>query len=86
MAKDQSTTEKIVMIGLSLAAGWAAQKAVEKIWDKTTGGLSHNIDDDDARIASVVTFAAVSAVAASVTQIVAKRSSRRVVTKFRPKN
>lgn len=78
----QSGMEKIAAIGISFAAGWIAQKLVEKVWEKGTGGLSHNIDDDDARVASIVTFSAVSAIAATLTQVLAKRGSRRVVSRF----
>ncbi|ASE08324.1 DUF4235 domain-containing protein [Jonesia denitrificans] len=85
MAKDQSTTEKLVTMGLSLAAGWVAHKIVEKVWDKATGGLSHDLDDDDAQVASVITFAAVSAVVASLTQVMARKSSHKVVARLSPK-
>jgi hypothetical protein len=78
----QSGTEKIIALGISFLAGWIAQKAVEKIWDKSTSGLSHDLDDDDARIASILTFSAVSAVAATLTQVFAKRGSRKVVARF----
>lgn len=78
----QSGMEKILAIGISFAAGWIAQKAVEKVWDKSTRGLSHNLDDEDARIASILTFSAVSAVAATLTQVIAKRGSRKVVARF----
>jgi hypothetical protein len=82
MDNKQSTTEKILAIGISFAAGWIAQKVVEKVWDKSTGGLSHSLDDDDARIASIVTFSAVSAIAATLTQVLAKRSSAKVVRRI----
>lgn len=81
MAQDQSTAEKLTMAALSFGAGWIAQKVVEKLWDKSTGGLSKDLDNDDARLVSVVTFAAVSAAVAALTQVFAKRSVRRVVRK-----
>ena len=81
----QSGLEKVAAIGISFAAGWVAQKLVEKLWEKSTGGLSHNIDDDEARIASIVTFSAVSAIAATLTQIAAKRGSRKAVARFAAK-
>lgn len=77
-----SGAERIAALAISFAAGWVAQKVVEKVWAKSTGGLSHNIDDDDARVASLVTFSAVSAIAATLTQVLAKRGSKRVVARF----
>ncbi|XBH20966.1 DUF4235 domain-containing protein [Jonesiaceae bacterium BS-20] len=82
MAKDQSGVEKVAMIALSFGAGWVAQKIVEQLWEKSTGGLSHDIDDDDARIASVVTFAAVSAAVAALTQVFAKRGARKAISRI----
>ncbi|WP_435299208.1 DUF4235 domain-containing protein [Timonella sp. A28] len=81
----QSGLEKIAALGISFAAGWVAQKVVEKVWDKSTGGLSHDLDDDEARVASIVTFAAVSAIVASLTQVLAKRSSKRMVSNWAAK-
>ncbi len=81
----QSGLEKIAALGISFAAGWVAQKVVEKVWDKSTGGLSHDLDDDEARVASIVTFAAVSAIVASLTQVLAKRSSKRMVSNWATK-
>ncbi len=81
MDQEQSTVEKITMMALSFGAGWIAQKIVEKLWDKSTGGLSRDLDSDDARIASVVTFAAVSAAVAALSQVFAKRGVRRVIGK-----
>lgn len=79
---NKSTTEKVVAVGITFIAGWLAQKVIEKVWNKSTGGLSHNIDDDDARVASIVAFSAVSAIAAALTQVAAKRGSKGVVAKF----
>lgn len=82
MAKDQSGVEKVTMIALSFGVGWVAQKLIEQIWDKSTGGLSKDVDDDDARIASIVTFAAVSAAVAALTQAFAKRGARKAFAKL----
>lgn len=81
MAQEQSTAEKLTMMALSFGSGWIAQKIVEKLWDKSTGGLSKDLDNDDARLASVVTFAAVSAAVAALTQVFAKRGARKVIRK-----
>ena len=82
MAQDQSTAEKLTMMALSFGAGWIAQKIVEKIWDKSTGGISRDLDNDDARLVSIVTFAAVSAAVAALTQVFAKRGAHRVMRKI----
>jgi|GEM_PF-2935669 len=78
----QSGVEKIATLVISFAAGWIAQKVVEKAWDKSTGGLSHSVDDDDARMVSLLTFSAVSAMAGTFTQVLAKRGSKRVAARL----
>ncbi len=82
MSNKNSGIEKIAMLAVSFGVGWIAQKLVEQVWEKSTGGLSHDIDDDEARIASVVTFAAVSAAVAALSQVFAKRGARKAITKF----
>lgn len=79
---NSNRSEKLIAVGITFVAGWLAQKVIEKVWNKSTGGISHNIDDDDARIASVVAFSAVSAIAATLTQVAARRGSKSVVSKF----
>ena len=82
MSNKNSGIEKIAMLAVSFGVGWIAQKLVEQVWEKSTGGLSHDIDDDEARIASVVTFAAVSAAVAALSPVFAKRGARKAITKF----
>ena len=77
MAQDQSIPVKIATLVVSAAAGWVAQKAVTALWTKATGHTPATVDDDDATMVSVVTFAAVTGATAALTKVLAKRSTLR---------
>lgn len=77
MAQDQSITVKLATLAVSAAAGWAAQKAVTALWTKATGHTPATVDDDDATLVSVVTFAAVTGATAALTKVLATRSTKR---------
>lgn len=77
MAKDQSVPMKLTTLAVSLGAGWVAQKAVTALWTKATGHSPVTTDDDDATVASIVAFAAVTSATAALTRVLASRSTSR---------
>ena len=82
MAQAQSIPMKIATLAVSAAAGWAAQKAVTALWTKATGHTPATVDDDDATMVSVVTFAAVTGATAALTRVLASRSTRRMASRL----
>lgn len=78
MAQDQSMSVKLATLAVSASAGWLAQKAVTALWTKATGHTPATVDDDDATLVSVVTFAAVTGAVAALTKVLASRGTRRV--------
>ncbi len=77
MAQDQSVPMKITTLAVSLGAGWVAQKAVAALWTKVTGHSPVHGDDDDATVASIVAFAAVTSATAALTRVLATRGTSR---------
>lgn len=82
MAKDQSVPMKLTTLAVSLGAGWLAQKAVAALWTKATGHSPVHADDDDATVASIVAFAAVTSATAALTRVLATRGTSRVATRI----
>ncbi|WP_159798443.1 DUF4235 domain-containing protein [Puerhibacterium puerhi] len=87
MAESQQTketvVEKVVTLGLTLAAGWLAQKIVGIVFQKVTHA-DHPLkkDDESLGVLQATTFAAVSAGVAALTQRLAKKGATRAVTRF----
>lgn len=75
---EPTLVEKVATAGISLAAGWAAQKAITALWKQYTGhDAPQDLDDDEANIAGIVAFAAVSAAAAALVRVLARRGTTR---------
>lgn len=87
MAESQQTketvVEKVMTLGLTLAAGWLAQKVVGVIFQKAThADRPLKKDDESLGVIQATTFAAVSAGVAALTQRMAKKGAARAVTRF----
>jgi len=82
VADDQSIPEKLATLVVSFGAGWLAHRAVKAIWQKATGKPPSMIDDDDATLVSVVTFAAVSGATAALTRYAAGRGTAKVTRRI----
>lgn len=82
MAQDQTVPMKLTTLAVSLGAGWLAQKAVAALWTKVTGHSPAHGDDDDATVASIVAFAAVTSATAALTKILATRGTTRVAKRL----
>ncbi|MCA5894250.1 DUF4235 domain-containing protein [Isoptericola sp. NEAU-Y5] len=85
MADDeQPLAVKVGTVLLTVAAGWAAQKLVGVVWEKTTGSLAPtNVDDDELSIIQAVTFAAVSGGVAVLAKRLARQGAVRAGARFR---
>lgn len=83
MAQDQSMPVKLATLAVSFGAGWLAQKAVTALWTKATGHSPSTVDDDDATLVSVVTFAAVTGATAALTRVLAARGTARFAGRLR---
>lgn len=81
MAQDQSMPMKLTTLAISFGAGLLAQKAVKLIWVKVTGQEPSMIDDDDATLLSVVTFAGVTGATAALTRYLAGRGTAKLATR-----
>ena len=69
---------KIASSLVAIGAGWVAQKVVRVAWRKTTGhDAPESIDDDQATLAGVVAFAAISGAVAALTRALATRGTAR---------
>ncbi|MDQ6753113.1 MAG: DUF4235 domain-containing protein [Actinomycetota bacterium] len=74
---------KLVGTGVSIGAGFLANKAVDAVWKKSTGkeppkdgmDLNHSLR-------SALTFALVSSVVAALIQVIAGRSTQRAIARF----
>lgn len=76
-------TYKLTVSLLSLGAGWLAQKALVALWRTTVGkGAPRSIEDEDATVAGVVGFAAMSAGVAALTRILASRGTKRLAARL----
>ena len=76
---EQTLTEKVATVALTLAAGWVAQKVVSVAWAKATG---HDAPKDpvhnESTIPAIVGFAAIGGAAAALSRILANRGARKV--------
>jgi hypothetical protein len=79
----ETVVEKVVTLGLTLAAGWLAQKLVGIVFQKAThADRPLKKDDDSLGVLQATTFAAVSAGVAALTQRFAKKGATRAVARF----
>lgn len=82
MAKDQSMQVKLATLAVSFGAGLLAQKIVKVVWLKATGKPGSFDDDDDATIASIVGFAAVTGATAALTRALAARGTAKFAARL----
>lgn len=75
---------KLLGTGISLLAGFAGTKAVDVIWEKTTGRKPPTGDKDDVptTLRTALTFALVSASVSAVIQVLTNRGTQRAITRF----
>jgi hypothetical protein len=75
---------KLLGTGVSLLSGFAGTKAVDTIWDKTTGRKPPKgcKDDVPTTLRSALTFALISASVSAVIQVLANRGTQRAITRF----
>jgi hypothetical protein len=75
---------KLLGTGISLLAGFAGTKAVDVIWEKTTGNKPPKGDKDDVptTLRTALTFALVSASVSAIIQVLANRGTQRAITRF----
>ncbi|TDL38619.1 DUF4235 domain-containing protein [Arthrobacter nitrophenolicus] len=75
---------KLLGTGISLLAGFAGTKAVDVIWEKTTGRKPPKGDKDDVptTLRTALTFALVSASVSAVIQVLTNRGTQRAITRF----
>ena len=74
---------KLLGTGISLLAGFAGTKAVDAIWEKTTGRKPPKGDKDDVptTLRSAQTFALLSASVSAVIQVLTHRGTQRPITR-----
>ena len=76
---DEGMVDKLILIGTSAAAAWAAQKVLSVIWKRATG---HDAPKDpvhnESTIPAIVGFAAIGGAAAALSRILANRGARKV--------
>ncbi|ELT44078.1 DUF4235 domain-containing protein [Arthrobacter nitrophenolicus] len=75
---------KLLGTGISLLAGFAGTKAVDVIWEKTTGRKPPKGDKEDVptTLRTALTFALVSASVSAVIQVLTNRGTQRAITRF----
>ncbi|KRE66186.1 hypothetical protein ASG92_16465 [Arthrobacter sp. Soil736] len=75
---------KLLGTGISLLAGFAGTKAVDTIWEKTTGRKPPKGGKDDVptTLRSALTFALISASVSAVIQVLTNRGTQRAITRF----
>ncbi|CAH0233851.1 hypothetical protein SRABI83_02695 [Arthrobacter sp. Bi83] len=75
---------KLLGTGISLLAGFAGTKAVDTIWEKTTGRKPPKGGKDDVptTLRSALTFALISASVSAIIQVLANRGTQRAITRF----
>ncbi len=80
--EDAGSDRMIKMAGTlaALAAGFAAQRALQAGWRLATGRSAPGADDDDVSLGEVLVFTALSAAAVAVIRVWATRETRKVLT------
>ena len=75
---------KLAGTGISLLAGFAGTKAVDTIWEKTTGRKPPKGGKDDVptTLRSALTFALISASVSAIIQVLTNRGTQRAITRF----
>lgn len=75
---------KLLGTGISLLAGYAGTKAVDAVWEKTTGRKPPKGGKDDVptTLRSALTFALVSASVSAVIQVLTNRGTQHAITRF----
>lgn len=80
---EQPLAVKVGTLALTLAAGWAAQKLVGVIWQKSTGKVAPlDLDDEEIGVIQAVTFAAVTGGVAVFARRFARRGAARAFARF----
>ncbi len=75
---------KLLGTGISLLAGFAGTKAVDVVWEKSTGRKPPKGDEDDVptTLRTALTFALISASVSAIIQVLANRGTQRAITRF----
>lgn len=75
---------KLLGTGISLLAGFAGTKAVDTIWEKTTGRKPPKGGKDDVptTLRAALTFALISASVSAIIQVLTNRGTQRAITRF----
>ena len=80
---DDGMVDKLILIGTSALAAWAAQKLLGAVWKKATG---HDAPKDpvenDSTIMGIVTFAGVTGAVAALSRIAANKGARKVTSRI----
>lgn len=79
--KDQSMVAKMVGLGVTLAAAWVVQKAIDTAWEKSRGHKPPAADsmDDDIKFSEVAAAAVISGALVALSRVVATRGTARLV-------
>ncbi|PZR52175.1 DUF4235 domain-containing protein [Xylanimonas oleitrophica] len=84
--RDETLAVKVGTLVLTLAAGWAAQRLVGMVWEKSTGHVApHDLDDDEISGVQAVTFAAVSGAVAVLARRLARQGALRAAGRYASK-
>ncbi|WP_427015666.1 DUF4235 domain-containing protein [Pseudarthrobacter sp. P1] len=74
---------KLLGIAVSLGAGFAANKLVDAVWEKSTGNKPPKDGSDlENSLRSALVFALVSSAVAAVIQVLAGRGTQRAIARF----
>jgi hypothetical protein len=75
---------KLLGTGISIGAGFVGTKAVNAIWEKSTGRKAPTGKDEDTptSLRAALTFALISASVSTVIQVLANRGTQRAITRF----
>lgn len=77
---------KLVGTGVSIGAGFVANKLVDAVWEKSTGKKPpKDGTDPEHSLRSALTFALVSSAVAALIQVVAGRGTQRAILRLNKK-
>ena len=76
----QSMVAKIVGAGVALAAVWAVNKVIDKVWEKTRGHKPPAADStaEDVKFSEVAAAAAITGAAVSLSRVLATRGAAKI--------
>jgi len=86
---DDQGSDMVVRVATTvaaLAAGFAAQRALQAGWRLATGKSAPTADDDDVSLSEILVFTALSAGAVAVIRVWASRSARKAVVRSRSRH